>query len=287
MVSAVPLDGPILFATMAAMNLRIVLWAAFSAAILASPAHAVRSDWTELSEGQLRLLAERDGSGAIRGGVEIALEPGWHTYWRYPGVSGIPPRLDFAGSENVRRVTVSYPVPERYDDGTGISLIYRDSVVFPFVVEAVDPEKAVSLRLEALLGVCREICIPAEAKAVLPVPLEPDPDPLTRAVLESAGTRIPGAPERGRFAVEMAEVSGSDLRVALVLPEGGAPDLFVEPPEGWFVEQPVLVSAGAGRAVFDIPLGAGVPKGESAAGKTFRFLAVAGLRSIEETVVLP
>ena len=286
MVSAVPLDGPILFATMAAMNLRLALSAAFSAAILASPAHAVRSDWRDLVEGQLRLLAERHGSGAIHGGVEIALEPGWHTYWRYPGVSGIPPRLDFAGSENVRRVTVSYPVPERYDDGTGISLIYRDSVVFSFVVEAVDPARPVSLHLDALLGVCREICIPAEAEATLSVPLEPDPDPLTRAVLESAKTRIPGAPESG-FAVETAEVSGSDLRVALILPEGGAPDLFVEPPEGWFVEQPVLVSAGDGRAVFQIPLGAGVPKGESAAGKTFRFLAVAGLRSIEETVVLP
>jgi len=287
MVSGALLDGRALFATMAAMNLRLTLSAAISAVFLAAPAYAVRSDWTDLAEGQLRLLAERDGSGAVHGGVEIALEPGWHTYWRYPGVSGIPPRLDFAGSKNVRRVTVSYPVPERYDDGTGISLIYRDSVVFPFVVEAVDPNKPVSLRLDALLGVCREICIPAEAEAAVDVLLEPEADPLTRATLESAGTRIPGAPEKGRFAVETAEVSGGSLRVALVLPGDGTPDLFVEPPEGWFVAQPVLVSAAAGRAVFDIPLGAGVPKGETAAGKTFRFLAVAGLRSIEETVTLP
>lgn len=287
MVSAAPLDDRTLLATMAAMHLRLALSAAFSAIILAAPAHAVRSDWTDLAEGQLRLLAERDGSGVIHGGVEIALEPGWHTYWRYPGVSGIPPRLDFAGSGNVRQVTVSYPVPERYDDGTGISLIYRDSIVFPFVVEAVDPGKPVSLRLDALLGVCREICIPAEAKAEVSIPLDPEPDSLTRAVLEGARTRIPGAPEKDRFAIETADVSGSGLRVALIVPEGGAPDLFVEPPEGWFVEQPVLVSADAGRAIFHIPFGTGVPKGGSAAGKTFRFLAVAGLRSIEEIVVLP
>jgi len=154
-------------------------------------------------------------------------------------------------------------------------------------VEPVDPEQPVSLSLEALLGVCREVCIPAEAQAAVSVPLRPATDPLTRATLESAGTRMPGEPENGRFAVETAEISGGSLRVALVAPGDGTPDLFVEPPEGWFVAQPVLVSAGEGRAVFDIPLGAGVPKGESAAGKTFRFLAVAGLRSIEETVTLP
>jgi DsbC/DsbD-like thiol-disulfide interchange protein len=24
---------------------------------------------------------------------------GWHTYWRYPGDAGVPPRFDFAGSQ--------------------------------------------------------------------------------------------------------------------------------------------------------------------------------------------
>ncbi len=287
MVSAAQLDGRTSFATMAVMILRLVLLSALSAAFLVAPAYAVRSDWTGLAEGELRLLAERDKSGAIHGGVEIALEPGWHTYWRYPGVSGIPPRFDFAASENVRRVTISYPVPERYDDGTGISLIYRDSAVFPFVVEPADPGKPVTLRLDALLGVCREVCIPAEAKVAVSIPVEVEADPLTRAALEAASARVPGAPEKGRFAVETAEVSGGTLRIALVLPGPGLPDLFVEPPEGWYVAQPNLVSAGEGRAIFEVPLGAGVPKGESAAGKTFRFLAVAGLRSIEETVILP
>ncbi len=281
------LDGRPSFATMAAMILRLLLSAALSAALLAAPAYAVRSDWTGLPEGELRLLAERDESGAIHGGVEIALEPGWHTYWRYPGISGIPPRFDFAASENVRRVTISYPVPERYDDGTGISLIYRDSAVFPFVVEAADPTKPVTLHLDVFLGICREVCIPAEASAAVSVPLDPEADPLTRAALDSARAQVPGAPEKGRFALETAEISGEALRVSLVLPGDATPDLFVEPPEGWYVAQPVLVSAGDGRATFDVQLGAGVPKGESAAGKTFRFIAVAGLRSIEETVTLP
>ena len=33
----------------------------------------------------------------MRAGIEIRLKPGWHTYWRYPGDAGVPPRFDFAG----------------------------------------------------------------------------------------------------------------------------------------------------------------------------------------------
>ena len=42
----------------------------------------------------------------FRAGVEIKLKPGWKTYWRYPGDSGVPPVLDFSESQNVKSVTV-------------------------------------------------------------------------------------------------------------------------------------------------------------------------------------
>lgn len=269
------------------MSPRFALATGVFAVFLTAPAHAVRSDWTSLGEGSIRILAERDADGVVRGGIEVALEPGWHTYWRYPGAAGIPPRFDFSGSENIGPVSFSYPVPERYDDGTGISLIYRDSVVFPFVAEAADPAAPVSLRLDAFLGVCREVCIPAQAISDLGIPLGAEADPLTAAKLESAADRIPAAAEDERFAVEAAEVTAGSLRVTVVAPGDEAPDLLVEPPEGWYLDQPVLVGADGGRALFDISLRAGVPKGESLSGKTFRFLVIAGLRSVEQTLVLP
>ena len=258
-----------------------------ASALLSAPAHAVRSDWASLGEGRIRILAERDAACVVRGGVEVALEPGWHTYWRYPGAAGIPPRFDFAGSENIGAVTFSYPVPERYDDGTGISLIYRDSVVFPFVAEPADPAAPVSLRLDAFLGVCREVCIPAKAVSDLGIPLDAKRDPLTSAKLESAADRIPAAAKDDLFAVETAEITAGSLRVTVIAPGNDAPDLLVEPPDGWYLDQPVLISAEGNRALFDIPLGAGVPKGETASGKSFRFLVVAGLQSVEQTIVLP
>ena len=34
------------------------------------------------------------------------MAPGWHTYWRYPGDSGVPPRFDFSGSDNLASAQV-------------------------------------------------------------------------------------------------------------------------------------------------------------------------------------
>ena len=33
----------------------------------------------------------------------VKLRPGWKTYWRYPGDSGVPPQFDFSGSENLKK----------------------------------------------------------------------------------------------------------------------------------------------------------------------------------------
>ena len=42
---------------------------------------------------------------------------GWHTYWRYPGDSGVPPQFNFAGSRNVKHVDVLWPAPRAHGRG--------------------------------------------------------------------------------------------------------------------------------------------------------------------------
>ena len=67
----------------------------------------------------------------LRAGVEIRLAPGWKTYWRYPGDSGVPPQFDFANSDNVKSVSVPWPAPQRFSDSDGNTIGYKDNVVFP------------------------------------------------------------------------------------------------------------------------------------------------------------
>src|SRR5664279_2316931 len=80
----------------------VTLAACGVALMLGAPARAAdASPWVEDSYSAIRLIAGANKSGAesLRAGIEIKMQPGWHTYWRYPGDSGVPPRFSFSGSD--------------------------------------------------------------------------------------------------------------------------------------------------------------------------------------------
>src|SRR3974390_3485644 len=66
----------------------------------------------------LRLI----GGVNLQAGIEIKMPAGWHTYWRYPGDSGVPPRFDFSDSDNVASVQGLYPTPPAFTDETGTTI---------------------------------------------------------------------------------------------------------------------------------------------------------------------
>ena len=79
-------------------------------------------------------IAQRRGAARRH---RLQLQPGWKTYWRTPGDSGVPPRFDFSKSENVEAVTVLWPAPTKFDDGAGgHSLGYHDQIVLPLRIVA-------------------------------------------------------------------------------------------------------------------------------------------------------
>src|SRR5436190_11112413 len=87
-----------------------------------APAEAAVGPWVSDGKARIRLIAEgTDASGQLRAGLEIALDSGWHTYWRSPGDSGIAPAIDFSGSRNLGPIDVAFPVPERLDDGFSVT----------------------------------------------------------------------------------------------------------------------------------------------------------------------
>src|SRR4029079_6779511 len=97
-----------------------------------SPRRDAVQSWARLISAQ---ASNASGVRTFRAAVEIKLKPGWKTYWRYPGDSGVPPVFDFSGSENAGRVTVLYPAPARFPDGSGgQSIGYKGDVILPLHV---------------------------------------------------------------------------------------------------------------------------------------------------------
>ena len=220
----------------------------------ASPASAgPDSTWSESSHSALRLL---DGGPAETRGHHLAaivlrLKPGFKTYWRHPGDSGVPPQFQFEGSSNLKDVIVHFPAPGRFDDGAGgMSFGYvTGELLLPLSVTAADPAKPVVLRLKADYAVCEKLCVPANGVAELSLGSQPTshgdavrqamatvPRPVALAApgeLRILGFR-PG-PKPGKFSIEIAT------------PAGETPELFVEAPQPWFFEVAGIEPATAGR----------------------------------------
>src|ERR1700757_4589303 len=108
---------------------------ALLAAISSPAAAADASAWDGGPRAAVRLIAASSSQtapgGALRAGIEIRLGPGWKTYWRYAGDSGVPPRFRFDRSENVRDVAVLFPAPHGFNDESGESIGYKGGVILP------------------------------------------------------------------------------------------------------------------------------------------------------------
>src|SRR5437588_4163440 len=117
------------------------------------------SPWQRDAHSAIRLLAGSRSGAVLLGGIAIQLEPGWKTYWRTPGDSGVPPRFDFSTSDNVEAVTVLWPAPKKFDDGAGgTSLGYKHQIVLPLRIVAKDANKPVTLRANINYAVCDKLC---------------------------------------------------------------------------------------------------------------------------------
>src|SRR6188472_2247804 len=145
------------------------LAAALFASSLAAEGRAEDSSpWQRDGHSAVRLLAGSRSGAVLLGGIAFQLQPGWKTYWRTPGDSGVPPRFDFSKSDNVEAVTVLWPAPMKFDDGAGgVSLGYKKQVVLPLRIVAKNADKPVTLRANISYAVCDKICIPVEGHAEL------------------------------------------------------------------------------------------------------------------------
>ncbi len=214
-----------------------------------SPGLAGVTGWTEIQGGAVRLLsAGQMENGSYRLGLEFSLEPGWHTYWRYPGEAGIPPLVSLENAGNVKSFEVRYPAPERYDDGFSQSIVYHNGIVLPIDAVPEDARKSGVFSIRVLFGICREICVPGEALLEMPFGPDENTDALAAKLIDRDLAAVPKP--SGDNAPRITNVTSDDgylLIDAETTVPGGA-DLFAEGPEGSFIGLPKPVGASSNSA---------------------------------------
>lgn len=272
-----------------------VLSATFAAVFLQmTPCQAAdASPWDGDSHAAARLIAASipGPSQSARAGIEIKLAPGWKTYWRYPGDSGVPPRFDFSASENVKAVTALWPAPQLFNDAEGKTIGYKNRVIFPLRVEAADPAKPVTLVLKLDYAVCEKLCVPVEAKSELTLASGPSGND---AEIAAAEKQVPKKIAPGetsdisvRHVAQDAQSTPPRILVDVAAPAGAPLSIFAEGPNAdWALPIPEKVAgAPAGLQRFSFALD-GVPPGADAKGAVGTLTIVSGDRAIETQIHL-
>ncbi|SIO17536.1 protein-disulfide reductase DsbD domain-containing protein [Vannielia litorea] len=177
--------------------------------------------------------------GTRMAALRLTLAPGWKTYWRAPGETGIPPSFDWTGSRNLARVTLHWPSPRVFDEGGVRTIGYKHELVLPIEITPATPGAPVELVANVDLGVCEHICVPASLSFTAALAGKGAPDPAIDAALKA---RPISAREAGLSGVTCVVDPISDgVRVTARIPSeriGGRTVAVIEPgnPRVWASE---------------------------------------------------
>jgi len=263
--------------------------AIFASSLPAASRAEDASPWQSEGHSAVRLLAGSRSGAVLLGGVAFQLQPGWKTYWRTPGDSGVPPRFDFSKSDNVEAVTVLWPAPLMFDDGAGgHAMGYHDKVVLPLRIVVKNADKPVTLRASINYAVCNKICIPVDASAELPfTSVASTEDNALFAALDTVPKPANIGDPNPLTIRDVKREGPSDVVVDVVSPDSRELNLFVEgPTPDWSLPVPTLREhSPPGVKRFSFPLD-GVPPGVNPDGAALKLTLVDGEKAYEFNVNL-
>jgi len=257
---------------------------AFLAVLAAWPASAEVSDWATSEGGRVRLsaLAERE-PGRVTALIEIEPAPGWKTYWRAPGDSGMPPQIDLSSASNLRQIGIGYPVPEVGRDEAGRFIGYHAAAGIVIDLEKVDPQKGAMLSADIMVGFCKDICLPFQTHFALSLDDAGQPKADEFMQIQMAKATLPEAPSPG-FEVTKSELTAdrSFFEATITVPGTELPDIAAAPSTGLLLGKPtIIIDAGIAEARYPV---ARLPK--SMAGATLTLLVKSGTRAMETTLAV-
>lgn len=169
----------------------------------------------------------RTESGTRMAAFALTLDAGWKTYWRAPGDSGIPPQFDWSGSANLAAVELHWPRPEVFSVNGLQQIGYHDRLVLPLEVTARDPSLPVQLKVQVLLGVCRDICVPATLQLAITLDGVGAPDTAIRAALKARPDSAAKAGLAGISCDVTPIADGLAVSARIRLPDQGGPETVV------------------------------------------------------------
>lgn len=175
-------------------------------------------------------------------GLQLTHQPEWHSYWKNPGDSGLPTKLEWKLPAGVLAGEIAWPMPRKYPIGTLINYGYEHTVLLPVPLNISSDFKpsllggALEVKLKAQWLVCRKECIPEEGEFSLAIPAK-------------SAVALNGPAFQARFAAQpkpladiaTATIDGASLRLRV----SGLPAGVRDKPLEFFPETPEVIETSA------------------------------------------
>ncbi len=208
------------------------------AAVTAWAAPSVKTEHVEAS-----LIAEKTAAQAgqpANVGLRLRMEPHWHTYWKNPGDSGLPTRIQWVLPEGWKAGEIQWPYPRPLPVGPLMNYGYEDEVllVAPITPAANAKPGAYPVKAQADWLVCKDVCIPEKGELDLVLNVTPaagGEDKRVAAHFDRARNQLPVEPKGWKFE---SAFQGKNLVVRMTPPDGKAPDKLAFFPERELLIEP-------------------------------------------------
>ena len=209
------------------MKLRLVILACALGLLCSSPLAAAGFTFgakpveASLVAERTALVPGRTATVALR----LVHAAGWHTYWKNPGASGLPTKLEWTLPPGFAAGEIRWPAPEITDTGGLVTYGYGGEQLLLVDIAApadAQPGASVTLRAKAEWLMCKESCVPGgvELSLTLPVAAEAAPDPQWAARIAAARESLPQPTDR---LAARAYRNGRELRIRVGPRNGVAP----------------------------------------------------------------
>ncbi len=107
-------------------------------------------------------------------GLRIRHEPGWHTYWRQPGIVGVPTSLEWSLPPGFRAGPIQWPAPERVKMGVLTAWGHERDTLLAVEIrppEDLVPGEIIDLAVKAAWMACAQSCHPGWADLEIRLPV--------------------------------------------------------------------------------------------------------------------
>lgn len=167
------------------------------------------------TSAELILASDQVTPGSeLKAAFRLTMEPGWHTYWKYPGEVGLPTEAKWELPQGWSAEPLEWPAPHFLETAGLVSYAYEKEVLIPVRLK-VSPQavvgKSVPIKVDLNWLECKETCVPGESSLEGTVKVAAQEAPSAqRKIVEDAFAALPPSSDQ-----VIVQRSGGELLISL------------------------------------------------------------------------